>query len=66
VEGGTAVLRVRDDGRGFATGATPDAPAGGHLGLRLLSDLTRDAGGRLQVESAPGHGTSVRVEVPVG
>jgi two-component system NarL family sensor kinase len=62
-ENGHARLEVRDDGRGFEpdTGPGPDA---GHFGLGMLADLARDAGGRLVVESRPGGGTSVRVEVP--
>ena len=37
----------------------------GHLGLRLLGELVADAGGTLDVTSAPGDGTVLRVEVPV-
>jgi two-component system, NarL family, sensor kinase len=59
-ENGHAVLTVEDDGRGFAS----DAEAG-HFGLRIMEDLARDAGGRLVVESAPGEGTRVELEVPV-
>jgi signal transduction histidine kinase len=36
----------------------------GHFGLRALSDLLGDAGGRLRVWSAPGEGTVLRAEVP--
>jgi signal transduction histidine kinase len=32
----------------------------------LLADLAVDAGGELAVESAPGAGTTVVLEVPVG
>jgi signal transduction histidine kinase len=59
-DGGRAVLEVADDGRGFDPAAVPE----GHFGLRLLGDLARDAGGRLDVTSAPGAGTVVRMEVP--
>jgi signal transduction histidine kinase len=31
--------------------------------MRMLADLVESAGGRLDVESAPGRGTAVRVEV---
>ena len=57
------VLEIVDDGRGFdpATGA-----AEGHFGLRTLDGLVRQSGGTLEVESAPGEGTTLRMEVPAG
>jgi signal transduction histidine kinase len=58
---GTAVLEVRDDGRGFDPAAVPD----GHLGLRLLADAAAESGGRLAVDSGPDAGTLLRLEVPV-
>ncbi len=57
------VLTVTDDGSGF----DPSAPrSAGHFGLRGLSGLVRDAGGRLDVQSSVGHGTTVHLEVPAG
>jgi signal transduction histidine kinase len=57
-----AVFELEDDGRGFV----PDAEApGGHIGLRVLGDLARDVGGRLDVRSAPGRGTCLHVEAPL-
>jgi two-component system, NarL family, sensor kinase len=58
-EGGIR-LEVVDDGVGFDASAPP---APGHLGLRGLRDLARDAGGTLQVQSSPGAGTRVTLEV---
>lgn len=59
--GGRAVLEVVDDGVGFpVAGPAPEAS----FGLRGLASLVSDAGGRLDVRSAPGRGTTVRVEVP--
>ena len=62
-EDGQLVLEVVDDGRGFdpSVGA-----AAGHFGLRTLGGLVRESGGTLEVESAPGEGTTLRMEVPVG
>jgi signal transduction histidine kinase len=55
-----ARLAVSDDGRGF----DPSAAGGdGHFGLRVLADVARDAGGELAIDSAPGAGTRVTVEV---
>jgi two-component system NarL family sensor kinase len=60
-DGNQAWAEVSDDGCGF----DPDEEAvEGHFGLRALSDLLGDAGGRLRVWSAPGEGTILRAEVP--
>ena len=53
-------LVVEDDGRGFDPGAVQ---ADGHFGLRMLEDVVREAGGTLEIVSAPGKGTRVTVEV---
>ncbi len=58
---GMLVLEVSDDGVGFDSHQPPQQ---GHLGLRGLADLVREAGGMLEVTSAPGEGTRVRLEVP--
>ncbi|AUH45212.1 GAF domain-containing sensor histidine kinase [Streptomyces sp. CMB-StM0423] len=59
-----ARLRVRDDGRGF----DPDAvrSAGRHLGLVSMRDRAAGVGGGLTVQSAPGEGTVIEMEVPGG
>lgn len=53
------VVEVTDDGKGFAVDEVPES---GHFGLRLLSALAGDLGAKLEVVSAPGQGTSVRLE----
>ena len=54
-------LTVRDDGTGFdPTRPLPD----GHLGLRGLADEAATLGGMLEVTSAPGRGTSLRLVLP--
>lgn len=56
------VLEVVDDGVGFPA----DAAAGDeHVGLRAAESLVREHGGSMEVGSAPGTGTMVRVEVPL-
>jgi signal transduction histidine kinase len=60
-----ATLDVVDDGVGFETHELAAKAAGGHIGLRGLSDLVTAAGGRLVVDAQPGAGTRVHVEVPV-
>jgi signal transduction histidine kinase len=56
-------LSIRDNGVGFAS----DRPtrAGGHLGLLSMKERVRLAKGHLDVESGPGQGTLVRVEIPL-
>lgn len=54
---------VVDDGRGFEPGA--GTATAGHFGLTGLADLASSAGGRLVVSSAPGAGTTARLEVPL-
>jgi two-component system sensor histidine kinase UhpB len=55
---GTAVLEVSDDGRG-APGIVPGA------GVTGMRERARLVGASLDVESAAGHGTTVRLSVPL-
>ncbi|MFJ5233695.1 GAF domain-containing sensor histidine kinase [Kitasatospora sp. NPDC088391] len=57
-----ALLTVADDGRGF----DPESVrrAGRHLGLVSMRDRAAAVGGRLALESAPGRGTLIELEVP--
>ncbi len=48
-------ITVSDDGLGFNPSERPE----GHFGLRILRDTIQQAGGALEVRSAPGAGTSV-------
>ncbi|MET7274167.1 MULTISPECIES: GAF domain-containing sensor histidine kinase [Streptomyces] len=59
-----AVLRVTDDGSGFDPRTV--RRAGRHLGLVSMRDRANGAGGTLTVESAPGKGTTIEMEVPGG
>jgi signal transduction histidine kinase len=61
---GVARLVVRDDGRGFSPELREQRTAEGHLGLSLLEELVRQAGGRLDLRSAEGQGTTVELEIP--
>jgi len=63
-EGRGARLTVSDDGRGFAPEQV--RRAGRHLGLVSMRDRAAGAGGALRIESAPGKGTVVELEVPGG
>jgi two-component system NarL family sensor kinase len=58
---GGVELEVADDGRGLVV-AADDRP---RLGLRMLADLAEESGGELDVTSAPGNGTTLRLRLPV-
>ncbi len=60
-EAGFVVLTVRDDGTGF----DPDAPGlrARRLGLTSMEERAQRLGGRLRIDSAPGAGTTVTLEV---
>jgi len=62
------VFTVHDNGRGFsAEQGVPqeDAIGGATQGLRNMAERARLAGGRVEITSAPGEGTVVRVFVPL-
>jgi signal transduction histidine kinase len=56
------LLTVSDDGRGF----DPETigPQAGHLGLASMRERAEMAGGRLRMESSPGHGTTICCWLP--
>ncbi len=60
-EGGRVRLIIEDDGRGFSAETTPP---GQSFGIRTISERAAQHGGKLALESAPGTGTSVYVEIP--
>src|SRR4051794_29958365 len=54
---GRTVLRIRDDGCGFA----PSSRSGGRLGVSGMRERALLVGGRLNVFSAPGEGTTIEL-----
>jgi signal transduction histidine kinase len=54
------VLEVDDDGRGF----DPSQATGSGHGLRNLRERARALGGRAEIDSTPGEGTTIRVTIP--
>lgn len=58
--GGAVLLRVRDDGRGFR----PQDVGHGRHGLLGMRVRVESHGGRLNVVSAPGQGTTIEVSLP--
>ena len=60
---GRLQVAVTDDGHGFDAAA---GPSEGHFGLLLMRERARAAGAELVVDSAPGRGTRVALDLPVG
>jgi len=74
-EGDGVEVTIRDDGTGIAPDAlghifdpfftTKDVGGGTGLGLAISHGIVTAHGGRIAVESTPGHGTTVRIWLPV-
>jgi signal transduction histidine kinase len=63
-QGAGVMLRVRDNGAGFDL-PEPDAPSeAGHIGLVSMRERAEAAGGRFEMRSAPGSGTTVEFWMP--
>ena len=56
-ENDRVILCLSDDGRGFDPASVPS----GHLGLLMVRERAEAAGGRPEIESSPGRGTTIRV-----
>ncbi|NMO89201.1 response regulator transcription factor family protein [Actinomycetospora sp. TBRC 11914] len=66
---GTLTVLVEDDGRGFdvaAHGGLHEAASGTRRGLAAMTARARRLDGELEIESAPGDGTVLRLTVPCG
>lgn len=59
-EGAGARLEIADDGIGFDPALVP----GGRQGQRNLAARARELGAKLRVDSAPGRGTRITLELP--
>jgi PAS domain S-box-containing protein len=62
LEGGVRLV-VTDDGHGFDVGVI-ESPEPGHIGLPTMIERAQLAGGRCEIESEPGRGTSVSTWLP--
>jgi signal transduction histidine kinase len=62
--GARLAVTVHDNGSGFRPGSEPGTDTG-HFGLQGMKGRAERLEGKLEIESAPGHGTTLRVEVPV-
>ncbi len=60
-DGSLVRIRIQDNGGGF----DPSQPTGeGHFGLRFMRERAEQLGGGLRVDSTPGEGTCIEVEIP--
>lgn len=59
---GSVRLEVNDNGKGFDTAAIP----AGHFGVLTLRERASELGGTAQLDSRPGAGTRLLVELPRG
>lgn len=55
-------ITITDDGVGFDPA---DQPTAGHYGLALMGEVVEALDGKLDLESAPGHGTRLHVTIPL-
>ena len=57
-------MQIKDNGRAFSVQRTLLAKKNHRLGLLGMRERVEMVGGRFTVESAPGHGTTIEVQVP--
>jgi PAS domain S-box-containing protein len=58
-------ITVSDDGRGFDPTQIETSSSGEHFGLSSMQERMEIMAGRCVIESSPGAGTTVRMEVPL-
>ena len=58
---GLAVLKIKDNGQGFATIRHQTGRHG--YGLSTMRERAERLGGKFEIETAPGHGTEVKIIV---
>src|SRR5262249_27874437 len=59
------VLTIRDNGKGFTPGVAKSESDRGGFGMTGMAERAGLLGGRVAVQSAPGHGTVVWVRIPI-
>jgi two-component system nitrate/nitrite sensor histidine kinase NarX len=62
-EDGRNFVIIRDDGHGFSP-THLEKVDGRHFGLQFMQERADQLGGSLQIQSTPGSGTEVVLEVP--
>jgi signal transduction histidine kinase len=59
-------MKIRDDGKSFDAERMLHAKGSGRLGLLGMRERVEMVGGNFAVESAPGKGTTVQAQIPLG
>ena len=57
-------MLIKDDGQGFTLSDLEESPPGYH-GLNIIRERAEGLGGSLNISTAPGEGTEVRVSLPI-
>jgi signal transduction histidine kinase len=65
VEADTFSVEIQDDGVGFDPEAIQRRREAGHLGLLNMQERAELMGGRFSIQSQPGAGTRVRLDIPL-
>ena len=63
---GRVCMKIKDDGKSFNVERALHANGGKHLGLLGMRERLEMVGGRFAVESAPGKGTTIQAQIPLG
>jgi PAS domain S-box-containing protein len=64
LEGKKAYITITDDGHGFDTGQLEDSN-GNHFGVIFMRERIEQIGGSLKINSIPGGGTVLKLDVPI-
>jgi PAS domain S-box-containing protein len=59
-------MKIKDDGKSFGVERALHASTGNRLGLLGMRERLEMVGGRFDVESAPGKGTTIIAQIPLG
>ena len=62
-EAGSLLLSIADDGAGFVPQTASPRPAGSGWGLTIMRERAELVGGSFRVDSVPGQGTTVAIEI---
>jgi signal transduction histidine kinase len=62
---GAIRMRIKDDGKGFQVERVLDAEKNKRLGLLGMRERLEMVGGNINIESAPGEGTTIQAQVPL-